>query len=186
MPLMTYEESVYTTRSPAGSSSVTLSPITIMAPHPPGPGFPLLAPSQKITILPPVCMPCSITQKKYYPSRIRREKAMKTKKKGVIRNRMKVALLREIADIAWILKTSGIPQKKLSYLDRAHRGNDADIRLQDIHARIGSLIRAARRGKLIGTAYDVGIMRGITLGYDFAQKELSEKSKGGTVVTAVL
>ena len=111
---------------------------------------------------------------------------MKTKKKGVIRNRMKVALLREIADIAWILKTSGIPQKKLSYLDRAHRGNDADIRLQDIHARIGSLIRAARRGKLIGTAYDVGIMRGIALGYDFAQKELSEKSKGGTVVTAVL
>ena len=112
---------------------------------------------------------------------------MKTKKKGVIRNRMKVALLREIADIAWILKTSGIPQKKLSYLDRAHRGNDADIRLQDIHARIGSLIRAARRGKLIGTAYDVGIMRGITLGYDFAKKEFTERnSPGGPILTKML
>src|SRR5581483_10137648 len=76
MPLITYDESVCTTtgklardaasltalsaavssmrllvvRSSRPPSSVTLSSVATIAPHPPGPGLPLLAPSQKIKI----------------------------------------------------------------------------------------------------------------------------------------
>lgn len=111
---------------------------------------------------------------------------MKTKKKGVIRNRVKISLLREIADMGRTLKRNEVPQKKLSRLERNKCNNHADIRLEDIHARISLIAEAVRRGKMIGAAYEVGIARGIFLGYFFAQKEFAEEnSKGGEITTTV-
>ena len=107
-------------------------------------------------------------------------------KKKTIRNRMKVSLLQEIASIESLLKANNVPKKKLSRLERRRLLNHADVRLEDIHARTKLLAEATKRGKLVGAAYEVGIVRGIFLGYFFAQKEFAETGKGGPITTVVL